>query len=82
MELRDVDVSKGSFAEVKNIRLCGNDHREEVFKLLDRAWISNNVKDMNYGAVSTMDDADFLAWLSGADVSETLKYAIEEIFED
>ncbi len=82
MELRDVDVSKGSFAEVKNIRLCGNDHREEVFKLLDRAWISNNVKDMVYGAVSAMDDADFLAWLSGADVSEALKDAIEEIFED
>ncbi len=82
IELKDVDASKGSFAEVTGIKLVGNDHKAEVFKLLDRAWISNMVKDMVFDALGRMNDADFLTWLSGADVSETLKDAIEEIFED
>lgn len=82
MELKDVDASKGSFAEVTGIRLVGNNHKEEVFKLLDRAWISNLVKDMVFGALSRMNDTDFLTWLSGADISEVLKDAITEIFED
>ncbi len=81
-ELKDVDASKGSFAEISGIKLAGNDHKSEVFKLLDRAWISNMVKDRVYDALNRMDDAGFLSWLSGADVSETLKDAIEEIFED
>jgi hypothetical protein len=37
---------------------------------------------MVFGALSRMNDTDFLAWLSGADISEVLKDAIEEIFED
>ncbi len=82
IELKDVDASKGSFAEVTGIKLVGNDHKAEVFKLLDRAWISNMVKDMIFDALGRMNDADFLTWLSGADVSEVLKDAIEEIFED
>ena len=82
MELKDVDASIGSFAEVTGIRLVGNNHKEEVFKLLDRAWMSNLVKDIVFDAVKRMDEASFLTWLSGADVPEVLKDAINEIFED
>ena len=77
-----IDPQKGANAVISGIEMAENDHIKEVFNILERAWIENRVKDLVYNAVTSLTDEQFLKWLKGADISETLKDAITEVFED
>ncbi len=80
--LLNVKTDEGAGLELKDVKLSGNDHHREVFNILERAYIDIISKDRIYNKLLSTDDESFLKWLSGSDVSETLKDAIFEVFED
>ncbi len=80
--LENVKADEGAGLELKDVVLSGNDHHREVFNILERAYIDIISKDRIYNKLLSSDDEGFLKWLSGSDVSETLKDAISEVFED
>ena len=82
LSIKGVKASEGTAVTFYNVILSGNNHVREVFEILERAEIEILTKDKIYGAVSSMTSEEFLDWLRSADVLETLKDAITEVFED
>lgn len=82
LSIKGVKASEGTAVTFYNVILSGNNHVKEVFEILERAEIEILTKDKIYGAVSSMTSEEFLDWLRSADVLETLKDAITEVFED
>ncbi|RKM62164.1 DUF5110 domain-containing protein [Butyrivibrio sp. CB08] len=80
--LESVETGKGAEIVISDVVLTGNDHVSEVFDILERAYIEIGTKDMIYDAVNAKTPSEFTKWLRGADVSEDLKDAILEVFED
>ncbi len=82
VSLTSVETAVGAELEISDVTLTGNDHVKEVFDILERAFIEIGTKDMIYEAVTGKKPEEFTCWLRGADVSEALKDAILEVFED
>ncbi len=82
LSVKGVKSSEGTAVTFYNVVLSGNDHVKEVFDILERAEIEIVTKDKIYNAVSTKNTQEFLSWLRSADISENLKDAITEVFED
>jgi alpha-glucosidase (family GH31 glycosyl hydrolase) len=72
-------VKEKIIVELTGVEILENDYKQLVFEILDRAWIKTIHKDMIYDKLQKLDRAEFTSWLQGADVSENLKSAINEI---
>ncbi len=83
-----VSVPEHKSAETVSVVLegfeaAGNNHQDEVFKLLDVCWkMEIDMKDLILGHLNTLSDEEFLKWLAGTDVTETIKDAITEVYSD
>lgn len=72
----------GITIRIEGITLAGNDHKNQVFEILEYAWIDSLIKDIVNNALNRFDDEEFLCWLKEADISETLKDIISEVYSD
>ncbi|MBE5826060.1 MAG: DUF5110 domain-containing protein [Butyrivibrio sp.] len=82
LKVSGVEPSEGAKVTVTGLRPAINDHKKQVFDILDYAWIDIITKDRVGGALNRLDDEEFLEWLGEADLSEILKDAIREVYCD
>ncbi|WP_024866900.1 glycoside hydrolase family 31 protein [Butyrivibrio sp. FCS014] len=82
LKVSGVESAEGAKVTVTGLRPAGNDHKKQVFDILDYAWIDIITKDWVGDALNRFDDEGFLEWLEEADLSETLKDAIREVYCD
>lgn len=78
----NVATESGAVIELSGLCLAQNNHKKQVFDIAEYAWIEIITKDKINSALEKYDDAGFLNWLCEADISETLKDAIREVYED
>nr|WP_050008402.1 glycoside hydrolase family 31 protein [Butyrivibrio sp. WCE2006] len=76
----EVETKEGAGVTISGIKLSSNDHKKQVFDIVEFAWIEIITKDKINDALNRYDDEGFLTWLNEADISETLKDAIREIY--
>lgn len=68
---------------LEGFEAAGNNHQDEVFKILDVCWkMEIDMKDMILEHLNVLSDEEFLKWLAGTDVAETIKDAITEVYSD
>ncbi|MDC7294550.1 glycoside hydrolase family 31 protein [Butyrivibrio sp. DSM 10294] len=79
VEVGEVDVSGDVTVEIEGVELLSNDYMEQGFRILERAWINTETKDVIYDKMLHLDKATFGIWLRQADISEKLKDAFYEI---
>ncbi len=84
VQLAAASVQEGVRVVLQGFAPAANDHRQQVFRILDEAWIENMTKDRVYWSMMRTGDPvvfvkDILPTL---DIDETLKDAIREVFED
>lgn len=82
ISVENVDVKDEIIINLEGISLAHNDHKKQVFEILDHAWMDNLSKDIVYGVLKSHTDEEFLCWLREADISEILKDAILEVYCD
>ncbi|MCR5402746.1 MAG: glycoside hydrolase family 31 protein [Butyrivibrio sp.] len=82
VRLGKVSAQKGAAVKIRSLALSENDLRTEVYTILDRAWTKITDKDIVYRALNGKSKEEFLEWLRGSGISETLKDAITEVYED
>lgn len=80
--LGSVASCSGENLRVDGIVLAGNDHKKQVFDIIEYAWMDNLEKDIINNALLRYDDEEFLDWLKEADISEMLKDVISEVYCD
>ena len=79
LELEEAPVTKEQQILLEGFDKAENRVDSRVFHLLDEAWMENKAKERIYRAFSDMKRDDFLLFLSGDEVSETIKDALREI---
>ena len=79
VEVGEVDVSGDVTVEIEGVELLSNDYMEQGFRILERAWMNTETKDVIYDKMLHLDKATFGIWLRQADISEKLKDAFYEI---
>ncbi len=76
----DVATADGITVKADNIKLAANDHRKQVFDILEYGWFDIADKDIIFGKLSELTDEEFLKWLAGSGQSGRLIDAIYEVY--
>ncbi len=82
LKLDEVITAEGTEIDISGIVFAENDHKKQVFDIVEFAWIGIVTKDVINNALQSMNDDEFLKWVTESDISEKLKDAIREVYSD
>lgn len=72
-------IEKGMTVTIENVRLCGMERFDELYRLLKRCEISYDLKERLYRKLQELGSAERMAYLKDLDIPEILKDAIAEV---
>ena len=82
IRISDISSEDGARISIKNVGIADNDYKEQIFGILENAWIETVQKDEIFNAMMDMTKKDFTSYIREAEVCEILKDAIFEILDN